>query len=218
MLGKIVHNLVSSQTRFREIAMPARAGEMLFLEGNPCDYVYELRQGIARGVRITRDGERQIMAFFFAGDQLGLPISEGYRFTAEAVTDLLYIRHRRQHWHEALIRSCRDDGRLLPAICAEQDPFFRRGNIVGRHGVLIRVCVFLTSIADRLNSDGDGALHLPLPQIDIAAYLATSPESVCRAFRQLREMRVIAMPRRDHVTIIDCGQLATLASGNTTKH
>lgn len=194
------------------IAMPADPGETLFLEGDPSAHVYELRQGIARGVSIMADGERQISAFFFAGDQIGLPVSETYRFTAEAVTSVLYVRHSRLRWHEALIRSCREDGRLLPSICAEQDPIFRRGIIIGRNSVLVRISAFLVSMIDRL-PEVDGALLFPLPQTDVAAYLATSPESVCRGFRQLREMGVIAMPRRDRLVIRDRAWLETIASG-----
>lgn len=206
-----MQNLARAQCEPLVIAMPAHAGEVLFLEGEPNEHVYELRQGVARGVSISREGHRQITAFFFPGDQIGLPLAESYRFTAEAVTDLLYVRHSRSRWNEALIRSCREEGRLLPSICAELDPIFRRGIIVGRNGILTRVCAFLVSIVDRLPSVG-GVLLLPLPQVDIAAYLATSPETVSRSFRQLREMGIIAMSRHAGLVIRDRQRLEAIAS------
>jgi CRP-like cAMP-binding protein len=209
-----MHSLAKLQSGRHEIAMPAKAGEMLFLEGEPCDHVYELRSGIARGISISEEGDRQVTGFFFAGDQIGLPVSQAYRFTAEAVTDLLYVRHSLPRWHEALIRSCREEGRLLPSICAEQDPIFRRGMILGRHGVLVRVCAFLVSIIDRLPVDEDGMLLLPLPQVDIAGYLATSPESVCRVFRHLRERRAMSMLSRDRIVIVDRAAIEAIASGH----
>lgn len=197
------------------IARPAHAGEVLFLEGDPCEHVFELRRGIARGLTITAEGERQITAFFFAGDQIGLPVAESYRFTAEAVTDLAYVRHSRASWHEALIRSCREEGRLLPSICAEQDPVFRRGIIIGRNGALNRICAFLVSIMGRLPEE-NGAFVFPLPQIDIAAYLAISPETVCRGFRELRLRGIIAMPRRDRLILRDRYRIEAIASGIMT--
>lgn len=209
-----MHQLSRFQSPARIIGMPARAGETLFLEGEHCDHVFELRSGIARGVSISPGGDRQVAAFFFPGDQIGIPVADHYRFTAEAVTDLVYFRHSRNRWHEALVDSCRKEGRLLPSICAEQDPIFRRGLIIGRHGVLVRVCAFLVSIIDRLPVQPDGALLLPLPQIDVAAYLATSPESICRAFRYLRERRAVAMPKRDRIMIIDRAAIERLASGH----
>lgn len=207
-----MYSRASTSHHCQAIAMPADPGEVLFLEGDPCEQVYELRQGIVRGVSNLADGDRQISAFFFAGDQIGLPVSDTYRFTAEAVTSVLYVRHSRLRWHEALIRSCREEGRLLPSICAEQDPIFRRGILIGRNSVLVRISAFLVSMIDRL-PEADGALVFPLSQVDIAAYLATAPESVCRGFRQLREMGVIAMPRRDRLVIRDRAWLELIASG-----
>ncbi len=194
------------------IGYHADPGEVLFLEGDPSNHVFELRRGIVRGVSNSADGERQISAFFFAGDQIGLPIADTYRFTAEAVAEVAYVRHSATRWHEALLRSCRDEGRLLPSICAEQDPIFRRGIIIGRSGVLVRICAFLISMIDRLPED-DGALVFPLPQVDIAAYLAITPETVCRGFRQLREMGIISMPRRDRLILRDRSRLEAIASG-----
>ncbi|MDD3799031.1 MAG: helix-turn-helix domain-containing protein [Novosphingobium sp.] len=194
------------------IERPAGHGEALFREGDPCDYVFELCGGIARGVSFMASGERQISAFFFPGDQIGLPVAESYRFTAEAVTDVRYVCHSRARWHESLVRSWREEGRLLPSICAEQDPIFRRGIIIGRHGLLVRLCAFFISVIDRLPEE-DGMIVYPLSQVDVAAYLATSPESVCRGLRQLREMRVIAAPERERMVVLDRARLEAIASG-----
>lgn len=190
----------------------AHAGETLFLEGDPCDYVYELREGIARGVNFMASGERQISAFFFSGDQIGLPLGDRYRYTAEAVTELRYVLHSRSGWNEAFIRNCRDGGKFLQSIGAEQDPIFRRGIVIGRHGLLVRICAFLMVMIDRLPSDGENFVF-PLTQSDIGAYLATTPESVCRGFRQLREMGALATPKRDRLRILDREIIESIASG-----
>jgi len=44
--------------------------------------------------------------------------------------------------------------------------------------------------------------------------LASAPESVCRGFRQLRELGIIAMPRRDRLQLLDRSRLEAIASGN----
>jgi len=207
-----MHRPATAPIFLAPIMRQADPGEVLFLEGDPCEYVYELRHGIARGVNISVEGERQITAFFFAGDQIGLPIAEAYRFTAEAVTELCFVRYSRPCWIEVFIRSCCEQGRLLPSICAEQDPIFRRGIIVGRYGVLARICAFLISVIDRL-PEKEGMRVFPLPRVDIAAYLALAPESVCRGFRQLREMGIIAMPQRDRLRLEDRQGLEAIASG-----
>lgn len=208
-----VHQMSRLRTPVRTIGISAHAGETLFLEGEHCDHVFELRSGVARGVSVSPDGDRQVTAFFFSGDQIGIPVTDHYRFTAEAVTDLVYQCHSRSRWNDALVASCQGEGRLLPSICTEQDPMFRRGLIISRHGMIVRVCAFLVSIIDRLPVQQDGAWLLPLPQVDIAAYLAITPESVCRTLRHLRERRAVAMPQRDRIMIIDRAAIERFASG-----
>lgn len=180
----------------------AEAGKTLFWEGDEVDHMCELRQGIVRGVTISENGERQVTAFFFAGDQIGLPITDCYRYSAEAVTSVSYVRHPRNQWREALIESCRNDGGMLKLIGAEQDPIYRRGLLLGRIGALARIAAFLTSIVQRLEACTDG-LFFPLPQIDIAAYLALTPETVCRSLRRLREDGIIDLPMHDRLVVRD---------------
>lgn len=190
--------------------MVAEAGRTLFWEGDDCDHVFELCSGIVRGVTISESGDRQVTAFFFAGDQIGLPVTATYRYSAEAVTDVGFIRHARSNWRDALIESCRSDGRLLQSIGAEQDPVFRRGMLIGRSGALTRIAAFLTLIVDRLSPKNDG-LDFPLPQIDIAAYLALTPETVCRSLRRLRELGIIDMPSHDRLSVCDRHRLELAA-------
>jgi CRP-like cAMP-binding protein len=188
----------------------AEAGKTLFWEGDEVDHVCELRQGIVRGVTISEDGERQVTAFFFAGDQIGLPVTDCYRYSAEAVTAVSYVRLARSQWREALIESCRNDGGMLKSIGAEQDPIYRRGLLLGRIGALARIAAFLASMAQRLDTRSDG-LVFPLPQVDIAAYLALSPETVCRSLRRLREQGIIDMPAHDRLVVRDSTALELAA-------
>jgi CRP-like cAMP-binding protein len=188
----------------------AEAGSTLFWEGDECEHVYELRSGIVRGVTVSVEGERQVTAFFFAGDQIGLPVTTAYRYSAEAVADVSFVRHARHRWREALIESCRNDGRLLQSIGAEQDPVFRRGMLIGRSGALARIAAFLTSIIDRLPATGE-CLDFPLPQIDVASYLAMTPETVCRSLRSLRELGIIKMPSHDRLLVCDPHRLGLAA-------
>jgi CRP-like cAMP-binding protein len=209
-----MQNLARSPCNLYELTVPAKAGEVLFHEGDPCGHVFEVRRGVVRGVNVSYEGDRQVSAFFFPGDQIGIPVAEHYRFTAEAVCDLAYVRHSRAQWQGALIRNIQDNLTLLPSINSEQDSIIRRSLIVGRSGIMARLGAFLMLIDDRLPIDADGSQWFPLPQTDIAAYLAMSPESVCRAFRQLRDMGVIDMPARDRIIFLDRGQLSTFAGSD----
>jgi CRP-like cAMP-binding protein len=185
-----------------DILLHADVGQTLFWEGDASAHIFELRSGIVRGVSISEEGERQVTAFFFAGDQIGIPVTPTYRYSAEPVTPVSYLRHPHGRWCDALIEAFRRDGRLLQSIGAEQDPLFRRGMLIGRSGALSRVAAFLTLIIDRLEPCGPG-LKFPLPQIDIASYLALTPETVCRALKQLRKAEIIDMPSHDRLIVRD---------------
>lgn len=192
------------------ILLRADPGKTLFWEGDACTHIYELRSGIVRGVSISEEGVRQVTAFFFAGDQIGIPVTPTYRYSAEPVIQVTYICHGRGRWCETMIDSFRRDGRLLQSIGAEQDPVFRRGMLIGRSGALSRVAAFLTLITGRLDSRGLG-LHFPLPQIDIASYLAVTPETVCRSLKQLRKMGIIEMPSHDRLIVLNHARLEQAA-------
>jgi CRP-like cAMP-binding protein len=202
--------IVSQRALAGEVTVTAGCGETLFWEGDPCAHVLELRSGIVRGVSVSEDGERQVTAFFFAGDQIGIPVTTSYRYSAEAISRVSYVSHPRGRWCDSMIESLRSDGQLLQSIGAEQDPVFRRGMLIGRNGALARIAAFLTSIADRLEPVGDG-LHFPVPQRDIAAYLAMTPETVCRSLKRLREMGVIEMPSHDRLIVNDRSRLELAA-------
>ncbi len=193
-----------------DVLLRASAGQTLFWEGDTCTHVYELHSGIVRGVSISEDGERQVTAFFFAGDQIGIPVTPTYRYSAELVTPVSYFRHHHSRWCDVMIDNFRRDGRLLQSIWAEQDPVFRRGMLIGRNGALNRVAALLTLIIKRLEPCGEG-LKFPLPQIDIASYLAVTPETVCRALKQLRKAEIIDMPSHDRLIIRDFDRLEQAA-------
>ena len=193
---------LSRQMPKYEHVLAAEPGQTLFWEGDPCTHVIEVHSGIVRGVSISEEGERQVTAFFFAGDQIGIPVRETYRYSAEPVTKVSYVRHAQGLWCAVMADSLQQSGRLLQSIGAEQDPVFRRGMLIGRSGALSRMAAFLATIIDRLEPCGAG-VRFPLPQIDIAAYLALTPETVCRTLKQLRELGLIDMPAHDRLIVRD---------------
>jgi len=199
----------------RAIGVPARARETLFMEGEPCRSVLELRRGLVRAVKFSSEGERQVMALFFPGDVLGLPLAQEHRFTAEAVSDVLYARQSSLEWQTGL-SVCNSPGVDSPlrAIWQEEKAFMDRGLILGRGGIMARLAAFLGYVVRRLPIQNE-VYDFSLPQGDIASYLATSPETVCRLMRQLRERKIIAMARKDKLEILDAQWLDRLAAGES---
>lgn len=207
-----MQNLAIAPAALREIGMPAWAGETLFVEGDECECVLEIKRGVARAVSYSSDGNRQVMAFFFPGDFLGIRLRPRHRFSAEAVDRLLYVCRSPDELQVDLAHVQQDICAANEAVWREEKAFMRRGQILGRVGALARVSAFLAYVVPHLARDHD-LFAFPFPQADIASYLALTPETVCRTLRQLREFGVIEMPRKDRINVQDARQLSIIAEG-----
>jgi len=207
-----VYHSSNLQFQSREIGFSARPGETLFVQGDPCAKILRLRTGVARAVDYSLNGFRQVMAFFFPGDVLGFPLAAEQRYSVEAVSELSFTVHSPMGW--ATKPSCAGNQELqaLDAIWREEKAFIARGLMLGRAGSMTRIGAFLAYAIRHLPAEDD-IYDFPLPQSDIASYLATSPETVCRMFRQLREMEVIAIPRKDRLQVLDRHKLGRIAEG-----
>ncbi len=198
----------------RPVSMPARDGEILFEKGDPCRTTLEVCRGVARAVAYSREGDRQIMAFFFAGDFIGLPLLQTHRYSAEAVGGLRFTRHSTQFLRtgSALQDPVHPD-LFVDAVWREEKAFIARSLILGRVGMRARAAAFLDYLGGRLEVV-DGMLNLSIPQGDMASYLATSPETMCRTLRSLRDEQIISMPSRSRLKILDEYRLKMAAEGD----
>nr|WP_255548035.1 helix-turn-helix domain-containing protein [Erythrobacter ani] len=196
----------------RAVSLPARDGETVIEQGDSCDQTLEIRSGIARAVDYSADGYRQILAFFFAGDFIGLPLCSSHRYSVEAVRGLRFVPHASQRLQTGFPVHDSEPEAIAKAIWQEEKAFIARSLILGRVGVQARVAAFLTYLSQRLEL-ADGMLDFSIPQGDMASYLGTSPETVCRTLRRLRDEGVIAVPSRDRLQILNACQLNVLAEG-----
>ena len=203
-----MHQASNIVADYPAISIPADPGETLFVEGDPCDHTLEVRSGIARATLYSSEGDRQIMAFFFPGDLIGLPLSRTHRYSAEAVSSMHYVRHSANGFAAQWTQSGLAADQISRAIWREEQAFITRGLILGRVGVQARLGAFLSYIARRL-AGSEGDYDFPIPHGDIASYLATSPETICRTLRRLRE----DMPRKNRLKILDERRLTAIAEG-----
>src|ERR1019366_3375716 len=60
-------------------------GQEVVGEGDPTDNYFLVVRGVFRAVKVTRDGRRQIFAFYMPGDMCGLEPEESHGLTIEAV-------------------------------------------------------------------------------------------------------------------------------------
>src|SRR5262245_22236394 len=71
------------------------SGEMVFMEGDAADSIYEVVQGTLRLYKLLPDGRRQITGFLSRGHLLGLAPEGVCVYSAEAITDVTLCRYSR---------------------------------------------------------------------------------------------------------------------------
>ena len=176
-----------------------QSGRTLFWEGDDASQIFKIETGAIRGVVYAEDGERQIIGFFMAGDEIGMPAHGHYQYNAEAVTDVVYSTVPVASWSNRLRSAKSLDRDVFGALQCELDSCRVRSLLLSRQGALTRICAFLSGLWQRMGSTD--SFTVPMPQIDIAAYLALTPETVCRAMRKLKEIGTIEIDHHDHIRV-----------------
>jgi len=162
--------------------------ESLALEGDAADRLHRVLSGTIAGYKATADGRRQILAFFFPGDLVGLTVSERYGYGAEAVdhASVRSVPHARLRELAAQTPALQES--LLAALRREVSAAQERLLWLGRKTARERLAGFLlecdgrTGLRDR---DGRRTVPLPMSQLEIGDYLGLASETVSRTLAEL---------------------------------
>jgi len=198
------------------------AGEMLFEEGEKRKYVYSLRTGVLRLVRLLPDGRRHIMGFLQPGDFVCLLDVEDdyYTMTVESVVPSALCCYSRdvlermavQHppMRAWLLEKTRE---LLRYACHSQ-------LVLSRLTPVEKVTGFLISFSRRSQWKGLAAapLSLPMNRSDLADHLGLTVETVSRTFSRLKTQGVIRMIACDLIEIADHDALRVLAGAGAGEN
>ncbi len=184
-------------------------GEALFEEGDGVDSFFKVVSGCLRTAKFLSDGRRQIDAFHFTSDVLGLEFGPAHRSTAEAVKAATVIAYRRQ----SLERSPEADRAVREqAIAGALQSLGRAQNhilLLGRKSIPERVSGFLLDMSDRIAGGGD-EFTLPMERADIADHLGTSTETVSRVLTLFARKGVIHMRNYYSITLRNRPALSSL--------
>jgi len=180
-----------------------KAGDTLFYEGDPVDWLYQVKSGVLRLTRVLEDGRQQVIAFGFPGDIVGFP-SDGLHHTdCDALVDTRLQPYRRSaldsgernpELHSVLLNAA------LHEISAMQDHFM----MLGRKSAAEKVASFLCVLTNRIGKHVDGyqQVRLPMSRSDIADFLGLTTETVCRTFTQLRKSKIIEIENIYTITVV----------------
>jgi CRP/FNR family transcriptional regulator len=182
--------------------------QVIFEEGDPADYVFNVSSGNIRLYKLLVDGRRQITGFLRPGDFLGLVKQDEYAYGAEAIdrVDLCCMRIIDLERLFLEMPAIRD--RLLDMSRDELAAAQEQMLLLGRKSAREKVLSFLYSqVNHETNPDEvrSVSIDLRMTRGDIADYLGLTIETVSRIFSELRRTGLIVLPTAQHVEIPDWG-------------
>ena len=162
--------------------------EEIFCQDEEADLIYLVVSGAVRTTRLLSDGRRQVGAFYYPGDLVGLETGALHRFSAEALSDAVLLVVKRSS-----LQTFAGDGEVDRAIWEATRRELERAQehllVLGRKTACEKVASFLMDLAER-DAQAD-AIALPMGRQDMADYLGLTIETVSRMLTQLQGASVV---------------------------
>jgi len=187
--------------------------QTIFNDGDEATNCYKVVSGAVRLCKHMTDGRRQIADFLLAGDFFGVMQFGNYKFTAEAVGDVVLLCYPQRQVARLSNSMPNLRGRLLVLLSQRLLGMQDHLVMLGRQTAKERVASFLLHIAERSDAEEGLAFELPMSRQDIADYLGLTIETVCRMLSELKRKRVIAIPSLSQVVLNNMDALQALAEG-----
>jgi CRP/FNR family nitrogen fixation transcriptional regulator len=187
--------------------------ETIFNDGDEATNCYKVISGAVRLCKHMSDGRRQIADFLLAGDFFGFMQFGTYKFTAEAVGDVVLMCYPQGQVARLSTTMPNLRGRLLVLLSQRLLGMQDHLVMLGRQTAKERVASFLLHIAERSDAEEELAFDLPMSRQDIADYLGLTIETVCRMLSELKRERIIAIPNASQIVLNDMDALQALAEG-----
>ena len=210
-----IHAL-GSISRFRTLA----AGDSLIWEGEDSVLLANVVEGVLKLTMSTPDGEEQIVGVVYPADFIGRPFGGATPYSVTALTDAsvcVFARNdfdRLSHQHPTL------EQKLLERTLDELDRTRRWMLLLGRMNAAQKLASFLLELSERLVEPGcEPTNAAPLSRIELAFtrqqigdVLGMTVETVSRQFSKLVAAKVLALPSRRSVVILNRGALEAQAA------
>ncbi len=189
------------------------SGEALFSEGDRAEHLYNVTSGWVKLYKLLPDGRRQITGFLFAGDFLGLAVSDTYAYTAEAITGIAVCRFPRRKLEAMLERFPHLQRRLFSMASNELAAAQEQMLLLGRKTAREKICSFLISLSQRAKQRGhaENPVHVPMSRSDIGDFLGLTMETVSRTFTQLKTNGAIRLLDGHQVQLVKPESLIEMA-------
>ena len=189
-------------------------GQEVVGEGDPTDNYFLVVRGVFRAVKVTRDGRRQIFAFYMPGEMCGLEPDDSHGLTIEAVNAGTVAALSRQVCRARMIRDPQFNNAVFDNVTRALARAVDHMTMVGRSSAEERLAWFLWMLSSRSRGRRAPSVELAMQRQDIADYLGLTIETVSRTFTHLKAQGLVALPTTRRVDILRPDLLERLASAD----
>lgn len=207
---------VDQAKRFSCIFCPThyRRNQILFFEGGAAHHLFALNSGLVKMVKSLENGKDRITRILFPGDLFGLEAlnETTYPLTAVVLKDSEICSIPRDQFF-SFLRSNPDISLDMVRLLVDEIAAFRtQMTTMSFKDARMRVATFLLSLMspDEKVAGNSCSMTLPLTSQEIAEILELSPETVSRAWTELRHEGLIEKRGR-RLVIHDLQQLEAAA-------
>ncbi len=214
--AKLFEGLDDSQLDFiagRGRRMVLDRGQTLFLEGDKAQTLYLILSGRVKVYKTSPRGREQILLLLGQGETVGevaMFAGETFPASAEAVGPAEIFGLPRKAFLELMQSEPEVAMRLLGALSARMRSFASLIESLSLREVSERLAGHLAGLD--AESGSTGTVELELTKAQLAAAFGTVPETLSRAFQQLREAGTIETAGR-RIRVKDRGMLERMARG-----
>jgi len=194
--------------------------EHVFIEGDSQSYIYLVVDGVIALYNAMSDGRRQVCAFAYPGDILGLDSIGAHVNSAESLCDST-LRCIPVNAIEKLMRSEPGFGQALLAATATELADTRELMLsLGRKSAAEKMATFLLRIARRNNAIDDAVqtVSIPMKRCEIADFLGLTTETISRTLSKFKAMNIIRLESTSRVRILDMEKLQAVAEGTAAGY
>lgn len=177
--------------------------QYLFTQHTPADRVFNLASGAALVERMSTSGRRQVLAFLFSGNFVGLTNSDFCEYGVRTLTEVTAHEFNQQK----LLALAETTPRLKENINNISANVLARAldqvYILGQKKADERLCFLILQLLERMPGSTEERIELPMTQQDIADYLGLTVETVSRSLTKLKNEGIITMPSRHRLKVND---------------
>lgn len=208
--------LLKSDTLLRAPIKTIHAGSPVFYEGDESLCVYQVLEGVVRSSKNLSDGRRQILAFGYPGDLIGISHNCKYHNDCDALSDVKLRVYRSNACSTDSNTDPKFCDHLLKSVTAEMAGMQEHFMMLGKKSAMEKLASFLVVLLDRsaVSQAQNNMIEFPMSRMDIADFLGLTVETISRGFAKLRRDKIISLPKPHTVEILRPNCLRELGEVN----